>query len=56
MPNGWRPAALATTGSKSTNQDRKMARARDSSPVHAPIEFDLVIEGTKDLNDSPLLS
>src|ERR1700691_4932937 len=31
MPNGWRAAALATTGSKSTNQDRKMARAMDSS-------------------------
>ena len=31
MPEGWRPSALARTGSKSKNQDLKMARAIASS-------------------------
>ena len=30
MPSGWRPSILACTGSKSTNQDLKMAWAMDS--------------------------
>jgi hypothetical protein len=57
MDSGGSPPALAQTGSKSTNQDLKIApRHGLQGFVHAAIQFDFVVESAEDVGDGALIT